>query len=94
MNDLKLKFTLAKMPSSSSLNRQSSIRFGEASFELLSDFLSTLNNQNKSNLENVSGVCGNFKNKRVVGGSNFPHVAYFRIVYFVSFLTLSLSPTL
>ncbi|MCI4384001.1 hypothetical protein PGIGA_G00033260 [Pangasianodon gigas] len=66
MNNLKLKPTLAQRQTLSSLNRLRNIRFGEASFELLSDFLSTLNNQNKSNLENVSSVCGNFKDRRVV----------------------------
>ncbi|KAF4085438.1 hypothetical protein AMELA_G00117900 [Ameiurus melas] len=66
MNNLKLKPTLAKRLSTSSLDHQRNIRFGEASSELLSDFLSTLSNQNKSNLENVSSGCGSFKGSRVV----------------------------
>lgn len=64
------------MSTSSPLNRwEKNVRFGEASSELLSDFLSTINNQNKSNLENVSSVCGNFKDRRVVGGSKICEVA-------------------
>lgn len=63
MSNLRLNPTAGKRLTSS-LNR-----FGQASFELLSDFLRTLNNQNKSNLENVSSLCGSFKDKRVVGGS-------------------------
>lgn len=63
MNNLKPK------PKSSLLSRQRNMRFGEASFELLSDFLNTLNNQNKSNVKNVSCVCGKFKDRRVAGGS-------------------------
>ncbi|XP_060795441.1 cyclin N-terminal domain-containing protein 1 [Neoarius graeffei] len=87
MSKLKLNPTLAKMPTSFSLKRQRNIRFGEASFELLSDFLSSLNNQNKSHLENVSSVCGNFKDRRVVEHAFFiceefqldPLVAYHAI---------------
>ncbi|KAM9463065.1 cyclin N-terminal domain-containing protein 1 [Clarias gariepinus] len=60
MSNLRLNPTAGKRLTSS-LDR-----FGQASFELLSDFLRTLNNQNKSNLENVSSLCGNFKDKRVV----------------------------
>lgn len=71
MNKPRLKPILVKIPT---LDRQRNIRFGEASFELLSDFLSTINDQNKSNLENVSGVCGNFKDRRVVGESNIPQI--------------------
>uniref|UniRef100_A0A4W4EA77 Cyclin N-terminal domain containing 1 n=1 Tax=Electrophorus electricus TaxID=8005 RepID=A0A4W4EA77_ELEEL len=47
-------------------NSRKMLRFGEASFENLSDFLTILNNKNKLHLENVSSVCGKFKDKRVV----------------------------
>lgn len=77
MNNLKLNPKLAIRLSTSSLNHQRNIRFGEASFELLSDFLSTLSNQNKTSLENVSSVCGNFKDRRVVGGLNSTSLGVF-----------------
>ncbi|KAI4871584.1 hypothetical protein NFI96_033668, partial [Prochilodus magdalenae] len=47
-------------------NGQQHLRFGETSFDILSDFLTNLNNKNKSNLENVSSNCGNFKVKKVI----------------------------
>lgn len=61
MNKLRVKPTVS---------RQRTVRFGETSFELLSDFLSNINNQNKSNLENVSSVSGSFKARSVAGESN------------------------
>ncbi|XP_027019113.2 cyclin N-terminal domain-containing protein 1 [Tachysurus fulvidraco] len=61
MNNSKLKSLPVKRQTSTS-----NLKFGEASVELLSDFLCTLNNQNKSNLDKVSSVCGTFKDRRVV----------------------------
>ncbi|KAF7705166.1 cyclin N-terminal domain-containing protein 1 [Silurus meridionalis] len=89
MDNLKLKPTLAKRPTSPSINHQTiNIRYGEASFELLSDILNTLNKQNKSHVRNVCGsVCGSFKDRRVVEHAFFiceefrldPLVAYHAI---------------
>ncbi|GAA6091857.1 cyclin N-terminal domain-containing protein 1 [Tachysurus ichikawai] len=61
MNNSKLKPLPVKRQTSTS-----NLKFGEASVEILSDFLCTLNNQNKSNLDKVSSVCGTFKDRRVV----------------------------
>ncbi|XP_060719851.1 cyclin N-terminal domain-containing protein 1 [Tachysurus vachellii] len=61
MNNSKLKPLPVKRQTSTS-----NLKFGEASVELLSDFLCTLNNQNKSNLDKVSSVCGTIKDRRVV----------------------------
>ncbi|XP_073685082.1 cyclin N-terminal domain-containing protein 1 [Garra rufa] len=41
-------------------------RFGEVSLDILTDILSNLNNRNKSNLENVSDLCGCLKESRIV----------------------------
>ncbi|KAG9267387.1 cyclin N-terminal domain-containing protein 1 [Astyanax mexicanus] len=57
---------MAKRPRAFSSSGQESPRFGEASPEVLSDFLSDLNNSNKSRLQNISSLCGNFKQGKVV----------------------------
>ncbi|XP_062859665.1 cyclin N-terminal domain-containing protein 1 [Trichomycterus rosablanca] len=64
MNNVLFKSTASKTLIQSSPNQEKNIRFGETSFEMLSDFLTDLNNLNKSNLENVSSVC--FKDRIVV----------------------------
>ncbi|XP_017550608.1 cyclin N-terminal domain-containing protein 1 isoform X2 [Pygocentrus nattereri] len=45
---------------------QRSLRFGEASVDVLSDFLTNLDNKNKRNLERLSAFCGRFKVRKVV----------------------------
>ncbi|KAL6474984.1 hypothetical protein MHYP_G00160240 [Metynnis hypsauchen] len=45
---------------------QRSLRFGEASVDVLSDFLTNLDNKNKRNLESLSAFCGSFKVRKVV----------------------------
>ncbi|KAL7857310.1 hypothetical protein SRHO_G00162090 [Serrasalmus rhombeus] len=45
---------------------QRSLRFGEASVDVLSDFLTNLDNKNKRNLESLSAFCGSFKLRKVV----------------------------
>ncbi|XP_072522836.1 cyclin N-terminal domain-containing protein 1 [Salminus brasiliensis] len=48
------------------ITKRPSLRFGEALSELLSDFLSNLNNTNKTNLEALSSFCGDFKDGKVM----------------------------
>lgn len=43
------------------------VKFGEASYELLTDFLTNINKMNKEKLDSLSKCCGNFKNKRLTG---------------------------
>ncbi|XP_070847198.1 cyclin N-terminal domain-containing protein 1 [Chaetodon trifascialis] len=43
-----------------------SFRFGEASFDLLTDFLINLNKRNKDNLNGLSKCTGNFKDKKLM----------------------------
>ncbi|XP_031416552.1 cyclin N-terminal domain-containing protein 1 [Clupea harengus] len=58
---------MATRPMSSfSSEHQKNLKFGEATFDVLSDFLTSINNKNKLNLENLSDNCGNFKNRKVV----------------------------
>ncbi|XP_071319252.1 cyclin N-terminal domain-containing protein 1 isoform X2 [Trachinotus anak] len=42
-----------------------SVKFGEASFDLLTDFLINLNKRNKDNLNSLSKCNGNFKDKKL-----------------------------
>ncbi|KAG9350204.1 hypothetical protein JZ751_026557 [Albula glossodonta] len=42
------------------------LKFGEAPFSILYDFLTDLNNTNKQSLNNVSTYCGAFKDRRLV----------------------------
>lgn len=46
---------------------QRNLRFGLVSLDILTDILSNLNKRNKSNLENVSDLCGCLKERRIVG---------------------------
>ncbi|KAI7796657.1 cyclin N-terminal domain-containing protein 1 [Triplophysa rosa] len=39
--------------------------FGRVSMDILSDILTNLNNRNKSNLENVSYLCGNLRDRKI-----------------------------
>lgn len=50
----------------SPLSHKLSYKFGEASFELLTDFLFNLNKSNKNNLGILSDFCGCFKDERVI----------------------------
>ncbi|XP_067286167.1 cyclin N-terminal domain-containing protein 1 isoform X2 [Pseudorasbora parva] len=45
---------------------QRNMRFGLVSLDILTDILSNLNKRNKSNLENVSDLCGCLKERRIV----------------------------
>ncbi|RVE59950.1 hypothetical protein OJAV_G00192780 [Oryzias javanicus] len=45
---------------------QFSLKFGQASFDLLSDFLINLNQKNKDNIGSLSKCCGSFKQKRLL----------------------------
>ncbi|XP_067226072.1 cyclin N-terminal domain-containing protein 1 [Chanodichthys erythropterus] len=47
---------------------QRKLRFGLVSLDILTDILSNLNKRNKSNLENVSDLCGCLKERRIVEG--------------------------
>lgn len=49
-----------------------SLKFREASYDLLSDFLSNLNEKNKLRLCSLSKLSGNFKDKKLMG----EYVAY------------------
>ncbi|KAG8008753.1 Cyclin N-terminal domain-containing protein 1 [Nibea albiflora] len=50
----------------SSPSESISLKFGEASVELLTDFLVNLNKRNKDNLNSLSQCSGNFKDERLV----------------------------
>ncbi|XP_062383019.1 cyclin N-terminal domain-containing protein 1 isoform X2 [Sardina pilchardus] len=52
--------------SSFSSEHQRNLKFGEATFEILSDFLTNINNKNRLNLESLSANCGHFKKKELV----------------------------
>ncbi|XP_051968327.1 cyclin N-terminal domain-containing protein 1-like [Xyrauchen texanus] len=41
-------------------------KFGEVSFDILTDALNDLNKRNKFNIENVSDICGSLKDRRIV----------------------------
>uniref|UniRef100_A0A3Q4GFY1 Cyclin N-terminal domain containing 1 n=1 Tax=Neolamprologus brichardi TaxID=32507 RepID=A0A3Q4GFY1_NEOBR len=58
---------------SPSKSNTAGVKFGEASFDLLTDFLVNLDKRNKDDLPSSTKYCGNFKNKRVIG-------EYFRIL--------------
>lgn len=45
------------------------VRFGEASHDLLTDFLTHLNTQNKEKLDTLPDCCGSFKDRRLMGES-------------------------
>lgn len=45
------------------------VRFGEASHDLLTDFLTQLNTQNKEKLHTLADCCGSFKDRRLMGES-------------------------
>ncbi|XP_056153713.1 cyclin N-terminal domain-containing protein 1 [Lampris incognitus] len=47
-------------------NPCTSVKFGEASFELLSDFLININDENKDNLCGLTKCSGQFKDKKVM----------------------------
>uniref|UniRef100_A0A8C7TQQ5 Vacuolar protein-sorting-associated protein 25 n=1 Tax=Oncorhynchus mykiss TaxID=8022 RepID=A0A8C7TQQ5_ONCMY len=47
-------------------NQSKNLKFGEASFEILSDFLINLNIRNKDKLSNLSRYSGDFKDKRLI----------------------------
>ncbi|XP_036397178.1 cyclin N-terminal domain-containing protein 1 [Megalops cyprinoides] len=52
---------------SSSLSREhQNLKFGEAPFNILREFLTNLNDTNIHNLKNLSAFCGNFKDRRLV----------------------------
>ncbi|XP_039894982.1 cyclin N-terminal domain-containing protein 1 isoform X2 [Simochromis diagramma] len=51
---------------SPSKSNAAGVKFGEASFDLLTDFLVNLDKRNKDNLPSSTKYCGNFKNKRVI----------------------------
>lgn len=44
-----------------------SLKFREASYDLLSDFLTNLNETNKLKLDSLANYGGNFKDKRLTG---------------------------
>lgn len=50
--------------------QQNNLKFGEATFDILSDFLTNINNKNKLNLESLSANSGDFKKQRLVGKYN------------------------
>lgn len=50
-----------------SSEREKNLKFGEVTFDILSDFLTNINNINKLNLESLSANSGDFKNQRLVG---------------------------
>lgn len=52
---------------SPSKSNAAGVKFGKASFDLLTDFLVNLDKRNKDNLPSSTKYCGNFKNKRVIG---------------------------
>ncbi|XP_051959540.1 cyclin N-terminal domain-containing protein 1-like [Xyrauchen texanus] len=41
-------------------------KFGEVSSDILTDTLSDLNKRNKTNMENVSNICGKFRDQKIV----------------------------
>lgn len=43
------------------------VKFGEASYELLTDFLTNINKMNKEKLACLSKCCGHFRDKRLTG---------------------------
>ncbi|KAK6301648.1 cyclin N-terminal domain-containing protein 1 [Coregonus clupeaformis] len=47
-------------------SQSKNLKFGEASFEILSDFLNNLNIRNKDKLSNLSSYSGDFKDKRLI----------------------------
>ncbi|XP_005725934.1 cyclin N-terminal domain-containing protein 1 isoform X1 [Pundamilia nyererei] len=51
---------------SPSKSNAAGVKFGEASFDLLTDFLVNLDKRNKDNLLSSTKYCGNLKNKRVI----------------------------
>ena len=51
----------------SSPGQSAHLKFGEASYELLTDFLFNLNKRNKENLDSLSQCSGDFKEKRLMG---------------------------
>ncbi|XP_012776088.1 cyclin N-terminal domain-containing protein 1 isoform X2 [Maylandia zebra] len=51
---------------SPSKSNAAGVKFGKASFDLLTDFLVNLDKRNKDNLPSSTKYCGNFKNKRVI----------------------------
>ncbi|XP_024141569.1 cyclin N-terminal domain-containing protein 1 isoform X2 [Oryzias melastigma] len=57
---------MAKRLLSSRERDQFSLKFGQASFDLLSDFLVNFNQKNKENLNSLSKCCGSFKQKRLL----------------------------
>ncbi|XP_048027631.1 cyclin N-terminal domain-containing protein 1 isoform X2 [Megalobrama amblycephala] len=54
--------TMVSLPT----REQRKLRFGLVSLDILTDILSNLNKRNKSNLENVSDLCGCLKERRIV----------------------------
>ncbi|XP_053197962.1 cyclin N-terminal domain-containing protein 1 [Scomber japonicus] len=50
----------------SSPGQSAHLKFGEASYELLTDFLFNLNKRNKENLDSLSQCSGDFKEKRLM----------------------------
>ncbi|XP_030630927.1 cyclin N-terminal domain-containing protein 1 [Chanos chanos] len=50
----------------SSNERTKKLGFGQTPFEILSDFLAGLDKTNKSNLDNLSKCCGNFKEEKII----------------------------
>ncbi|XP_051770218.1 cyclin N-terminal domain-containing protein 1 isoform X2 [Ctenopharyngodon idella] len=54
--------TMVSLPT----REQRNLRFGLVSLDILTDILSNLNKRNKSNLENVSDLCGCLKERRIV----------------------------
>ncbi|KAM6951754.1 cyclin N-terminal domain-containing protein 1 [Aplochiton taeniatus] len=50
----------------SSPSQSKSLKFGNSSFEMLSDFLINLNNKNKDKLNSLSKHSGDFKDKRLI----------------------------
>ncbi|CAI5658326.1 unnamed protein product [Oreochromis niloticus] len=51
---------------SPSKSNAAGVKFGEASFDLLTDFLVNLDKRNKDDLPSLTKYCGNFRNKRVI----------------------------
>jgi hypothetical protein len=79
-------------------SQSKNLKFGEASFEILSDFLINLNIRNKDKLSNLSRYSGDFKDKRLIGKflarclltvvRNFGQLSHCSVCALATFLTI------